>query len=244
LVCVVVIATLGLSADYLTKYIPFHYEEALFSEQAEQFSGPHEYDRVLQPLANDIAAAMDLPDGMHIRVHYVDEDQVNASATLGGHVVIYRGLVEQLPHENALAMVLAHEIAHVKHRHPIRMLGRSVVVVLALMAIVGVQGDDLAASVMGDAGVLTLLTFSRAQESEADYTALETVARVYGHVAGATDLYDVLIEEQQRKGIDAPVFLSTHPLTDDRISALRALQVKRGWDAAAPTTPLPILEPG
>jgi len=241
LVCVLVIAILGLSADYLTKYIPFHYEQALFGAKADQFPEPHEYERVLQPLANDIAAAMDLPDGMHIRVHYADEDQVNASATLGGHVVIYRGLAERLPHENALAMVLAHEIAHVKHRHPIRTLGRSVVVVLALMAIVGVQGEDLAASVIGDAGVLTLLTFSRAQESEADRTALEAVSRVYGHVAGATDLYDVLIEEQEQKGIDAPVFLSTHPLTSDRVEALRTLQVEHGWDANAATTPLPRL---
>jgi hypothetical protein len=33
-------------------------------------------------------------------------------------------------------------------------------------------------------------------------------------------------------------------LTNDRINALRALQVERGWDATAPTTPLPALKPG
>ena len=236
--CALVITALAVSADYLTKYIPFRYEQALFADSQSMVPEPHELDKKLKPLADRIAHVMDLPDDMKITVHYADVDEVNAFATLGGHVVINRGLIEKLPSENALAMVMAHEIAHIKHRHPIRSLGRTVVVVLALMAIVGVQGDDIVGRVIGDTGALTLLSFSRGQESEADRSALEAVAGVYGHTAGALDLYTVLMEAHGDKHFAAPTFLRTHPLTEDRIATLNAIQYENGWDDSAPVTPM------
>ena len=220
---------LGLSADYLTRYIPFHYEHSLAQSFIKEIDRPHPFDEKLAPLAKKLAGAMDLPDGVEVTVHYADENVVNAFATIGGHVVIYRGLVEKLESENALAMVVAHEIAHIKHRHPIRSLGRGVVVMLALMALAGVQGDDLVGSIVGSAGSLTLLGFSRAQENEADASALAAVNSVYGHTAGAFQLYEVLLEEHGESGKNLPVFLSTHPLTSERMLALREIVREKGW---------------
>jgi len=237
-VCAVIVVTLALSADYLTKYIPFRYEQAMFEGRSTIVPEPHEFDQRLKPLAERIAHAMDLPDDMKITVHYGDVDEVNAYATFGGHVVINRGLIEKLPNENALAMVMAHEFAHIKHRHPIRSVGRVAVVLLAVMAVAGIQGNEVAGTLAGDAGTLTLLSFSRGQESEADRSALEAVAGVYGHVAGALDLYEVLLEEKKKRHFDAPAFLSTHPLTEARIETLRAIQYEKGWDDSPPVTPL------
>ncbi|MDX1514311.1 MAG: M48 family metallopeptidase, partial [Gammaproteobacteria bacterium] len=121
------IVILVLSADYLTRYIPFRYEQGLARSIEASFDKPHPFENVLKPLGTRLAEAMALPPDIEVTVHYVDEDAVNAFATFGGHVVIYRGLVDRLESENALAMVLAHEIAHVKHRHPIRTLGRGAV---------------------------------------------------------------------------------------------------------------------
>ena len=182
---------------------------------------------------------MALPPDIEVTVHYIDEDAVNAFATFGGHVMIYRGLVERLESENALAMVLAHEIAHVKHRHPIRTLGRGAVVLLALLAFAGIQGDDLIAEVAGSAGSLTLLGFSRSQEKEADATALAAVQRVYGHIGGTLRLYEVLLDEHGETSEHVPVFLSTHPLTTDRIAALRTIARERGWTESGKITRLP-----
>jgi predicted Zn-dependent protease len=237
-VCAVIVVTLALSADYLTKYVPFRYEQAMFDGRSTIVPEPDEFDQQLKPLADRIAHAMDLPDDMRITVHYADVDEVNAYATFGGHVVINRGLIEKLPNENALAMVMAHEIAHIKHRHPIRSLGRTAVVLLAVMAVAGVQGNEVAGTLAGDAGTLTLLTFNRGQESEADRSALEAVAGVYGHVAGALDLYTVLLEEKKKRHFDAPMFLSTHPLTQDRIQRLKSIQYEKGWDDSPLATPL------
>lgn len=241
LVVLAVVLVLGLSADYLTRYIPFRYEQNLAQRFEATFSEPHAYEAALRPLGEKLAAAMQLPDDMPVVVHFADNDVVNAFATFGGHVVIHRGLVEKLESENALAMVLAHEIAHIKHRHPIRSLGRGAVVILALMAITGVQGDDIVGTVAGNAGSLTLLSFSRAQEKEADRTALEALEQVYGHTAGALNLYELLVEERANHGSNVPEFLSTHPLTEARIADLRELALTRGWRTQGDPRPLPHL---
>ena len=72
----------------------------------------------LQRLAERIAAAMALDADMKLTLHYSDDLAVNAYATLGGHVVVHRGLIARVGSENALAAVLAHEIAHALLLHP------------------------------------------------------------------------------------------------------------------------------
>lgn len=41
----------------------------------------------------------------------------NAYATFGGNVVLNRSLLNELPSEEAVAAVLAHEMGHIKHRN-------------------------------------------------------------------------------------------------------------------------------
>ena len=47
----------------------------------------------------------------------VDESDFNAYSAPGGHVFVTRGLVDRCTDEAELAGILAHEIAHVAHRH-------------------------------------------------------------------------------------------------------------------------------
>lgn len=239
LAIMVVVTALGFSADLLAQRIPFSYEQAMVSSYPGSVPEPHPMDQVLQPLARRIAEAMDLPEDMAITVHYQDSKTVNAAATFGGHIILFGGLVSQLQSENALAMVIAHEIAHIKHRHPIRSLGRAAVVWLSLMAVVGVDGSDFVSSAVTGTGTLTLLTFSRGQENEADREALAAVNALYGHTAGALDLYEVLLQHSSESVEDPPAFLRTHPLAHDRIRELKAIEMNRGWSAKGTTKPLP-----
>jgi predicted Zn-dependent protease len=194
----------------------------------------------LQQLAERLAAAENLPAEMRVTVHYVDRDIVNAFATLGGHVVVFRGLLEKMPDENALAMVLAHEIAHVKHRHPIQALGRGVVLGVALSIVTSATGSQSLGSVLGDAGLLTVLSFNRAQEEEADHAALAALARHYGHVAGADTFFSMVEQLPERVGKqNVPTFLSTHPLSRKRIDNLHAVARRNGWRFDRPVVPLP-----
>jgi predicted Zn-dependent protease len=189
----------------------------------------------LQGLAARLARAEKLPQGMAVHVHYDKAPVVNAMATLGGHVVIYQGLLEVVPHENALAMVLAHEIAHVRHRHPIASMGRAAAFSFALTTLGGDGG--LVQSTIAQGGNLTLLSFSRSQEAEADATAFANLHAAYGHVAGADAFFRVMLS---RAEAGEPLrFLASHPLNAQRIELLGALAAQRSCQAKGDITPLP-----
>lgn len=230
-----ILIVLAVLADKLAHYIPFSAETNIaFSEIADEVSDKA-INQYLNKLGDRIVAAADLPDGMTIQIHYVDSDIVNAFATLGGHVVMFRGLLEKIPNENALVMVLAHEVAHIKYRHPIRSLGRGVAIAVAL-SLFDTSGGGALNGVITQTGTVTVLKFSRDHEREADEEGLRIVKSLYGHVHGAEDLFYVLNKENgEKQGYE---FFSTHPLTENRIH-----QVERLKDETLATdkkkTPLP-----
>ena len=136
-------------------------------------------------------------------------------------------------------MVVAHEIAHVKHRHPIASIGRGVAIGTLLSLISSSAGESMAGSVLGQAGLLTQLTFSRAQEEQADETTLAALAEIYGHVAGATDLFEHLGGGEGRIAESLPQFMLTHPHLSERVERIQVLAHARGWDRAGEKAPLP-----
>ena len=236
---VIIVAIVGLLSEKLAVYIPFSVEQQLVPDKLKNnVEGNQQIVGYLQSLSDQLSQQIQLPDGMKFTIHYIDEPVENAYATLGGHIYIYQGLLKLLPNENAMAMVLAHEMAHVYHRHPIIAMGRGVVIGLLLSAISGISSDIFVGQVVNDTGVLTLLTFNRDQEREADKTALEMLAKQYGHIEGADDLFKTL-KDSQKNRYEPPLFLSTHPLSDERIVNINNLAKEKGWKLTGDTTPLP-----
>ncbi|MCG8052735.1 MAG: M48 family metallopeptidase [Candidatus Thiodiazotropha endolucinida] len=236
---VAAVLLLGFFADKLAHYIPFEVELKIVSQELLDGPEPGPMQSYLEGLTERIVSAQGLSEEMPITVHYVDDDTVNAFATLGGHIYMFRGLLEKLPNENALAMVLAHEIAHIKHRHPIRSLGRGITIGLALSMVSGTLGDMMANQIVSNTGMVTSLTFSRDQERESDKTALETLMVLYGNVVGADQLFVVL---QNAEGtMKVPEFFSTHPLSEKRIQHIHAFgRELSGSTTTQQATPLPL----
>ncbi len=235
---VAIIYTLSLVAESVAETIPFEYERDLIAHLPVPESSNPGVEEYLQVLADELANAQALPNEMTIKVHYVESDVVNAFATFGGHIVIFRGLLNEIPNENALAMVLSHEIAHIKLRHPILSLGRAMVISVAMAAVSGVSGNQLADYIFGNAGLLTSLSFSRNQEEAADEIAIMAVAAIYGHVSGAEDLYTIFLERENKEPLQAPTFLSTHPDTAGRIDRINEMAKLYDWSLNKPTRPL------
>lgn len=241
LAAIVVIAAviLALVAERLASKVPFEMEQALAAQFSDRLPPPNGISRYLQGLADRLTAADPLPPGMKITVHFVDEPAVNAFATLGGHVVIYRGLMEAMPYENALAMVMAHEIAHVRLRHPANSMGRGLAISLGLSMMSAGMGDSLAADALGSAGLLTELSFSREQEMTADAAGLANLNALYGHVQGADVLFQRIEELLTTDGLRVPALLSTHPLDEERIHAIVDLAHRSRWATEGKLTPFP-----
>ena len=239
LIIIIVIAALSFAADALTRHIPFEIEHRLVNkvdiDTDADSTGP--VPVYLQALADDLSQKMQLPDDMKITVSVVNSDVVNAFATLGGNVVFFTGLLDNMPNENTLAMVMAHEIAHIKLRHPLRALGRGVVVSLAVATLAGAGSNSIVDNLIGSTGLLTALSFTRDQERSADELAVAALVSRYGHAEGSTQLFEILSREHgdsnessnNLPGTKVPEFFSTHPLSQNRILAIGAQARKNNW---------------
>jgi beta-barrel assembly-enhancing protease len=244
LVVIVLAATLYVAGGYLARLIPFSTEQAWVGEKVLGFaattpSGPEYQDveRYLQELATSLAAAMELPTAMTVKVHYTELDVPNAFATLGGHIVVTSALYARMPSENALAMVVAHEIGHVKARDPISAAGGGASLALVL-ALVSGEADSLVPQL----ATLAALGYSRTAESRADVEAVQALRAHYGHAGGAASVFEILAETGGDVRASLPTFLSTHPADAERIATLR--RAADNWDAAQrPLTPVAVAAP-
>lgn len=231
---------LGFSGSWLAGKIPFSAETKIARMyDVSQHTDSKEYPQLtqyLQKLADAISKAQNLPDKMKITAHYIDNETVNAFATIGGNLFIYRGLLEHVPNENTLVTLLGHEIAHVKYRHPIKSLGRGVAVSILMTTITG-STDSQA---LGDTGLLTVLKFSREMELQADEEAMFTLHKLYGHINGGAELFQIFQKMRIEMETDEDLELfSTHPLDQDRIDNFSTMAKKHSWQETGDLTALP-----
>ena len=234
---------IGFFAGEIAMRLPYSVEKNFSKDIAKYWldkprdASAEEARTALRAIAAKLAPHMNLPAGMELQVHYSPDKVTNAFATLGANVVFYRGLIEKFDSEDAVAMVMAHEIAHAKLRHPAASLGRGIAVGLTLSLISMGVGEGIAGSAMQTAGVLPLLKYSRNQEIAADAEAMAALAAVYGHIGGARDTFNAFAQLKPEAG--HVTILRTHPLTSERIAAVEQMAAQRGWKLDGERRPLP-----
>ena len=167
----------------------------------------------LQAFGDRLALSPSFP----LTYHVVNEDQVNAFALPGGHIVVHTGILNAMDSSGELAALLAHEGTHVEERHSTRMMARSLSSYLFISLLVG-DVSALMGVVAENADKVRNLGYGRALESEADAQGMERMAAAGVDPHGMVALLHLLEREAQ----DMPEglsFLSSHPLTTERIAA-------------------------
>ncbi len=160
----------------------------------------------------------------------LDSDVINAFAIPGGKVFVSRGLAARMTNEAQMAGVLGHEIGHVTARHINEKMTRSTLANAGL-GIIGVAigaGGDAIAGLADQAVQLTLLSYDRGQESEADELGMRYMTKVGYNPIGQLQLMQIL-KAAAGEG-KQPEFMSTHPLPDTRIKRIEELLATRYKD--------------
>lgn len=229
--------------DRGSKYIPFAYEQKISTPIVDQFVSeyPNESTQItdyLQQLADSIVPLMALENEVSITLHYINSDTVNGMATLGGNIFIFRGLLEKLPNENALVMLLAHEIAHVKLRHPVRALSKGVLISIVSAIISGQSNADVSKLLLGTSQ-LALLGFSRTQEQDADDEAIELSQSYYQHTQGAIALFDVLLAESSANSLSSLTLFNSHPDITARMANVEKVTHAKNWNSQGKIVDIP-----
>jgi beta-barrel assembly-enhancing protease len=158
--------------------------------------------------------------------YVVNSDQINAFAVPGGHVYLNRGLIERTRNFSELAGVLAHEIAHVEHRHGVEQMERMQRANLGLTAayiLLGRQPSGAEEVLINVGGGVYFAGHSRGAENEADASAVNLLVAAGISPVGLPSFFNVLLTEQQRAPSKVEQWFSTHPTTSDRIASTQAL---------------------
>lgn len=210
---VLLMFALGFMAKHLAHHIPFHWEPKLSFETNEI----HPYPDAQQALEDILSKLIQTQANHDITydIHLLDSDIPNAFATLGGQIYVNTGLLKHVESENGLAMVIAHEIAHVSLRHPIKAFSQNAVFQLVTAL---VFGDTAISGLASQTGMLTFFSFSRDMEREADQVGIETLIATYGHAGGASEFFESM------KGDDhnSIEFFETHPKVKSRVAYLNS----------------------
>ena len=160
----------------------------------------------------------------NIRYHFrvVNSDVVNAFALPGGYLYVNIGLIRTAENEAELAGVIGHEIGHVvgKHgvKHLTRQLGLAAVVQLAL----GEEQSKLEQIVTGLVTNGVLMKYSRDDEKEADEYAIQEMYDAGIDPEGIATFFEKLLELQEDRPSRLAQLFSTHPPTDERVTAVRS----------------------
>jgi predicted Zn-dependent protease len=164
-------------------------------------------------------------NGYHVMI--LDSAEINAFATSGGHIFITRGLLACAGSEDALAGVIAHEIAHIQLQHSIKAIKTSritqALLITGVSAAGAASGHDVAelTDVFNESVgeiVTTMVNngYSQNQEFDADATALSLMSAA-GYNPNA--LVEMLKELEKNQSGSSGGFGKTHPTPAQRISS-------------------------
>lgn len=150
----------------------------------------------------------------------IEAEDLNAFALPGGYVFVNTGLLVMAEEEDEFAGAVAHEIAHVAARHMTRQATKSEIANLASIPLSVLLGGWAGVAARQGAGLaipMTFLSFSRRDESEADYLGLQYMYAAGYDPIGAINIFERLQALTRRQPGRVSKLFSTHPMDEQRI---------------------------
>jgi len=199
-------------------------EEPIFIRDAE-------IENYLHSLAAPIYRAADIDPGS-ISINIVQSSVVNAFVADGMNEFFYTGLLQLADSPEQLAGVIAHETGHIAGGHLIRgkeeMKNASAEAILGMIIAVAAGAASgnggLAAGAMSGSQNIAMrhfLSFSRTQEASADAAGMSFLDRAGISTRGMMEFFQKLQGQELLPADRQMEYVQTHPLTEDRIDAVR-----------------------
>jgi predicted Zn-dependent protease len=198
-----------------------------FSKLKEQLpiSDDPEGTAMVNRVSSRIARALgpEMPDAEWEFLLFED-DSANAFAMPGGKIAVFTGLLEFVEHDDELAAVIGHEIAHVQLQHANQRMSAELLRGIGAVAAVVVT-DDMDSGdrnrILAAYGIGTqvgiILPYSRHHEAQSDRLGLMIAARAGFDPRAALTFWGKMGQSNPNR---FPEFLSTHPSSETRISEL------------------------
>lgn len=180
----------------------------------------------LNSIGQNIATYAD-QNGTPYTFFMVRSASINAFALPHNFIGINAGLLLATEREDELAGVIAHEVAHVSQRHIIRAIADSrrlalpmaaAMIASAALAAASKQGGQAAMVGTMAASAQHQISFTRANEQEADRVGMRLLAKAGFDPRGMSDFFAKLERFSTRTEQQIPEILLTHPRPESRIA--------------------------
>jgi predicted Zn-dependent protease len=176
-----------------------------------------------------IAAGLE-PAAVHIYI--VNDATLNSFVAGGQNIFINTGTIMRSESPNQLVGIVAHETGHIAGGHLIRseeaMKDATIKAIIAMVlgagaAVASHNAGAAGAAVIGGEGVglRSFLSFSVAQEANADQAALRFLDKTHQSARGLLEFFQILEGQEMLTGMRQAPYLRTHPLTSQRVDYVR-----------------------
>ncbi|MFC4166721.1 M48 family metalloprotease [Teichococcus aestuarii] len=179
--------------------------------------------RRLAPAGTAVCQEIGRGAGCEWRFVYDPSTDLNAAATGEGVIVVQRGVADYARNDAEIAFVVAHEMAHhaadhVRSTQSRAQAGAALGGILASLAgaYAGLETGQLAQTASGVGAQLGVISYSKAQEREADVLGAAILHRAGYDIGEARDM---LLTLARLSGRTETSRLSTHPAGPDRIAS-------------------------
>lgn len=169
-------------------------------------------------------------NGVPYTFFLVRSSSINAFALPHNFIGINAGLLLATEREDELAGVVAHEIAHVSQRHIVRAIAdmrrmtiplAAAMLASAALAAASKQGGQAAMVSTMAASAQHQISFTRANEQEADRVGMRLLAKAGFDPRGMSDFFAKLERLSGSSENRVPEMLLTHPRPESRIADTR-----------------------
>lgn len=156
----------------------------------------------------------------------IEEDDINAFSVPGGHIYVYRGLLNFVESDEELAGVLAHEIVHAAHHHMVYLLRKQAALnntmAIALLAVMisGARSTDISNVALGVQlyQIAKLNGYGMQAERDSDHAAVGLMHKAGYNPVGLLTFMERLARRPEL--VDYGIYRS-HPLDADRVKAAK-----------------------
>jgi predicted Zn-dependent protease len=195
--------------------------ERILSSYGGSYDDP-KLEALIGKLVDRLVAASDRPEQPY-KVTILNSGAVNAFALPTGQLYVTRGLIALASDTSELSSVLSHEMAHVLSKHAAIREDQARQAALVARVVTDMGNDpDVTAFTLAKSK-LTMASFSRTQEFEADDMGVAISARAHFDPYGASRFLTSMERNAELKAgkssLDprAQDFLSSHPATPERV---------------------------
>jgi beta-barrel assembly-enhancing protease len=161
-------------------------------------------------------------NGLTYTVHVINEPALDHFSFPGGYIFIYRGIIDSSKSASEVALVIAHEIAHIANRDGIHRVAQKYGYAFSAQSLIG-QNPEIASQIVSQLySEGTILDYPTSEEYNADQKAIKYAWKANYDPSGILELLAMIRTTESKSASKTTLLRKTHPSTNSRYKKARA----------------------